>query len=65
MHNHVLNFVSRLEILLTRVPYPLSFSVAALCGVVMYNYIKVKDVRASQLSAESIPERLTKVSLLN
>lgn len=32
----------------------------ALCGVVMYNYIKVKDVRASQLSAESIPERLTK-----
>lgn len=34
---------------------------AALCGVVMYNYIKVKDVRASQLPAESIPDRLTKV----
>ncbi|KAF5198035.1 Solute carrier family 35 member c2 [Thalictrum thalictroides] len=32
----------------------------ALCGVVMYNYLKVKDVRASQLIAESIPERATK-----
>lgn len=32
----------------------------ALCGVVMYNYIKVKDVRASQLPSDSIPERLTK-----
>ncbi|KVH99774.1 protein of unknown function DUF250 [Cynara cardunculus var. scolymus] len=32
----------------------------ALCGVVMYNYIKVKDVKASQLPPESIPERLTK-----
>ncbi|XVF28117.1 hypothetical protein REPUB_Repub15cG0001600 [Reevesia pubescens] len=32
----------------------------ALCGVVMYNYIKVKDGRASQLPADSIPERLTK-----
>ncbi|KAG8658957.1 probable sugar phosphate/phosphate translocator At1g48230 isoform X1 [Manihot esculenta] len=31
----------------------------ALCGVVMYNYIKVKDVRASQLP-ETIPERITK-----
>ncbi|KDP28002.1 hypothetical protein JCGZ_19082 [Jatropha curcas] len=31
----------------------------ALCGVVMYNYIKVKDVRASQLP-EAIPERITK-----
>ncbi|XP_022946623.1 probable sugar phosphate/phosphate translocator At3g17430 isoform X2 [Cucurbita moschata] len=30
----------------------------ALCGVLMYNYIKVKDVRASQLSSESIPERM-------
>ncbi|KAH9684140.1 putative sugar phosphate/phosphate translocator [Citrus sinensis] len=33
----------------------------ALCGVVMYNYIKVKDVRASsQLPAESIPDRIAK-----
>ncbi|KAG7029035.1 putative sugar phosphate/phosphate translocator, partial [Cucurbita argyrosperma subsp. argyrosperma] len=32
----------------------------ALCGVLMYNYIKVKDVRASQLSSESIPERMVK-----
>ncbi|KAJ6794260.1 putative sugar phosphate/phosphate translocator [Iris pallida] len=33
----------------------------ALVGVVMYNYLKVKEVRASnQLPAESIPERITK-----
>ncbi|PNY06600.1 putative sugar phosphate/phosphate translocator [Trifolium pratense] len=32
----------------------------ALCGVVMYNYIKVRDVRASQITAESIPDRITK-----
>ncbi|KAK1290316.1 putative sugar phosphate/phosphate translocator [Acorus calamus] len=34
----------------------------ALCGVVMYNYLKVKDVRASnqQLPVENIPERATK-----
>ncbi|KAJ9546357.1 hypothetical protein OSB04_018900 [Centaurea solstitialis] len=32
----------------------------ALCGVVMYNYIKVKDVKASQNPADSIPERMTK-----
>ncbi|MBA0683799.1 hypothetical protein Goari_025428 [Gossypium aridum] len=32
----------------------------ALCGVVMYNYIKVKDGRASQLPSDSIPERFTK-----
>ncbi|KAF8387711.1 hypothetical protein HHK36_026365 [Tetracentron sinense] len=33
----------------------------ALCGVVMYNYLKVKDVRASQLPSESIiPERMSK-----
>ncbi|CAJ1975680.1 unnamed protein product [Sphenostylis stenocarpa] len=32
----------------------------ALCGVVMYNYIKVRDVRASQLPVESIPDRITK-----
>lgn len=36
----------------------------ALCGVVMYNYIKVKDVRASQLPAESLPERIAKVGIL-
>ncbi|XP_043720616.1 probable sugar phosphate/phosphate translocator At3g17430 [Telopea speciosissima] len=32
----------------------------ALCGVIMYNYLKVKDVRASQSLAESIPERASK-----
>ncbi|KAG6498629.1 hypothetical protein ZIOFF_038350 [Zingiber officinale] len=33
----------------------------ALCGVVLYNYLKVKDVRASnQLPTESTPERMTK-----
>lgn len=32
----------------------------ALCGVVMYNYLKVKDVRASQLPVESLPERAVK-----
>ncbi|XP_010273792.1 PREDICTED: probable sugar phosphate/phosphate translocator At3g17430 [Nelumbo nucifera] len=32
----------------------------ALCGVIMYNYLKVKDVRASQLPAESIPDRASK-----
>ncbi|KAK7363407.1 hypothetical protein VNO77_05550 [Canavalia gladiata] len=32
----------------------------ALCGVVMYNYIKVKDVRASQSPAEIIPDRIAK-----
>ncbi|KAK9288463.1 hypothetical protein L1049_016920 [Liquidambar formosana] len=32
----------------------------ALCGVVMYNYLKVKDVRASQLTPESIAERAAK-----
>ncbi|KAF2310338.1 hypothetical protein GH714_007886 [Hevea brasiliensis] len=34
-------------------------NILALCGVVMYNYLKVKDVRASQLP-ETIPERITK-----
>lgn len=37
---------------------------SALCGVVMYNYIKVKDVRATQHPPESLPERNAKVSLL-
>ncbi|XP_076951152.1 putative sugar phosphate/phosphate translocator At3g17430 [Bidens hawaiensis] len=32
----------------------------ALCGVVMYNYIKVKDVKASQLPTDSLPERMNK-----
>uniref|UniRef100_A0A5B7AHC0 Sugar phosphate transporter domain-containing protein n=1 Tax=Davidia involucrata TaxID=16924 RepID=A0A5B7AHC0_DAVIN len=33
----------------------------ALCGVVTYNYLKVKDVRTSQLlPPESIPERIAK-----
>ncbi|XP_072964458.1 probable sugar phosphate/phosphate translocator At1g48230 [Typha angustifolia] len=36
----------------------------ALCGVVMYNYLKIKDVRASnQLPMESIPDRGTKDKL--
>ncbi|KAG5555398.1 hypothetical protein RHGRI_012815 [Rhododendron griersonianum] len=34
----------------------------ALCGVVMYNYLKVKDVRASQLAPDSLPERIAKAS---
>lgn len=34
---------------------------SALCGVVLYNYLKVKDVRASQAS-ELLPERITKVT---
>ncbi|XP_057470670.1 probable sugar phosphate/phosphate translocator At1g48230 isoform X3 [Actinidia eriantha] len=32
----------------------------ALCGVVMYNYLKVKDGRASQLPTDGIPERIAK-----
>lgn len=35
---------------------------AALCGVVMYNYLKVKDVRAAQLPLDNIAERAPKVS---
>lgn len=35
---------------------------AALCGVVMYNYLKVKDARVLQHLPESIPERISKVS---
>ncbi|KAK4748501.1 hypothetical protein SAY87_015087 [Trapa incisa] len=32
----------------------------ALCGVVMYNCIKVRDVRASQVPADGLPERISK-----
>lgn len=32
----------------------------ALSGVVMYNYLKMKDVRASQLPADMTPDRTTK-----
>ncbi|KAG8062254.1 hypothetical protein GUJ93_ZPchr0003g18029 [Zizania palustris] len=32
----------------------------ALCGVVMYNYLKMKDVRANQLPADNAPDRATK-----
>ncbi|KAL3752439.1 hypothetical protein ACJRO7_013141 [Eucalyptus globulus] len=32
----------------------------ALCGVVMYNYIKVKDVHASQAPSDGIAERMAK-----
>ncbi|KAK4478364.1 hypothetical protein RD792_017654, partial [Penstemon davidsonii] len=31
----------------------------ALCGVVLYNYLKIRDVRSTQ-SPESVPERITK-----
>lgn len=32
----------------------------AICGVIMYNYLKVKDVRASQLPVENLAERTAK-----
>ncbi|EFH67679.1 F21D18.5 [Arabidopsis lyrata subsp. lyrata] len=32
----------------------------ALCGVVMYNYIKIKDVKAIQPTSDSLPDRITK-----
>jgi hypothetical protein len=32
----------------------------ALCGVVMYNYIKIKDVKAIQPTTDSLPDRITK-----
>ncbi|KAL7145649.1 hypothetical protein ABFS83_07G100200 [Erythranthe nasuta] len=32
----------------------------ALCGVVMYNYLKAKDIRSSQISGESISDRAAK-----
>ncbi|CAF2219178.1 unnamed protein product [Brassica rapa] len=32
----------------------------ALCGVVMYNYIKIKDVKATQPITDSLPDRITK-----
>ncbi|KAG6726175.1 hypothetical protein I3842_02G068400 [Carya illinoinensis] len=32
----------------------------ALCGVFMYNYLKVNEVRVSQQSPERMPERITK-----
>ncbi|KAK4794150.1 hypothetical protein SAY86_012144 [Trapa natans] len=32
----------------------------ALCGVVMYNYIKVRDVQASQVPVDGLPERMSK-----
>lgn len=32
----------------------------ALCGVVMYNYIKVKDGRSTQPTAETVPDRVSK-----
>lgn len=39
-------------------------SLAAICGVVMYNYLKVKDVRASQLPIDNLAERAAKVSII-
>ncbi|KAG8097890.1 hypothetical protein GUJ93_ZPchr0013g35905 [Zizania palustris] len=33
---------------------------AALSGVVMYNYLKMKDIRANQLPADNAPDRATK-----
>lgn len=41
-----------------------SFVDAALCGVVMYNYIKIKDVKATQPIPDSLPDRITKVQLI-
>lgn len=38
---------------------------AALCGVVMYNYIKIKDVKATQPITDSLPDRITKVESIN
>ncbi|CAF2100879.1 unnamed protein product [Brassica napus] len=35
-------------------------SLISLGGVVMYNYIKVKDVKASQLTADRLPDRINK-----
>ena len=32
----------------------------ALCGVVMYNYLKVKDVRASQIPIDNVSDRISK-----
>ncbi|KAK6798578.1 hypothetical protein RDI58_006281 [Solanum bulbocastanum] len=32
----------------------------ALCGVVMYNYLKIKDVRAVQLPVDSVSDRIAK-----
>lgn len=37
----------------------------ALCGVVMYNYLKVKESRASQLPLASILDRTAKVLAMN
>jgi hypothetical protein len=37
----------------------------ALCGVVMYNYIKIKDVKAIQPTTDSLPDRITKVQAIN
>ncbi|CAA3031070.1 probable sugar phosphate phosphate translocator At3g17430 [Olea europaea subsp. europaea] len=36
----------------------------ALCGVVMYNYLKLRDVHLSQTSVESIAERVAKVNII-
>lgn len=36
----------------------------ALCGVVMYNYLKAKDVRSSQTPGDSITERAARVKVL-
>ncbi|KAL0381162.1 UNVERIFIED_CONTAM: putative sugar phosphate/phosphate translocator, partial [Sesamum angustifolium] len=57
----------RLDIALSTVIFPESTITGlniigyaiALCGVVLYNYLKVKEVRASQ-TPESIPDRITK-----
>ena len=42
-----------------------TFVDAALCGVVMYNYIKIKDVKATQPITDSLPDRITKVQSIN
>ena len=40
------------------------FFSAALCGVVVYNYLKMKDARTSQLSSGVIPDKAMQVNPL-
>lgn len=37
--------------------------IVALSGVVLYNYLKMKDVKANQLPVDNNPDRSTKVSM--
>ena len=55
--------IPNLQSLALLVPDLSIFFCVALCGVVVYNYLKVKDVRATSghVPDENIPERVTKV----